>query len=189
MSRTNAILTSATAIILFLAGASIALAQPPTPAAERRIEVSAGYQVLHIPDETFPFGLNFDVSTRVRPSLDVTGEFGFARDEQTEPGVSGTLTFLNFGAGPRWRKDMGAYIPFVQLIAGGVRPSADRIVNGVTLQDTDWAFMLQPGAGIVVPLVNNVGVVGQLDYRRAFFAETGENEFRFIVGVRLAMRR
>jgi len=48
--------------------------------------------------------------------------------------------------------------------------------------------MLQPGAGVVVPMAHAFGVVGQVDYRRVFFRETGENEFRLFVGLRVTTR-
>jgi hypothetical protein len=58
-------------------------------------------------------------------------------------------------------------------------------VNGAKLNTGDWAFMLQPGVGVTVPMAGMIGVGGQLDYRRAFFSPESENEWRFIFGVRL----
>ena len=48
--------------------------------------------------------------------------------------------------------------------------------------------MLQPGVGVSVPAGDVVSVFGQADYRRAFFSEQGENEFRFTFGVRFGLR-
>jgi hypothetical protein len=78
--------------------------------------------------------------------------------------------------------------PFVQVLAGAVHPRSSLIVNGTPLDDNDWAFMLQPGVGVSVPAGNVVSVFGQADYRRAFFQEEGENEFRFSFGVRFGLR-
>jgi hypothetical protein len=174
--------------VVGLSTASAQTAQPAGSSGGPRIDVSAAYQVLHIPDETFPFGLNFDVSTAVRPSIDLVGEFGFARDDQNEPGITGSVRFFNIGGGPRWIRRIGSYAPFAQLIVGAVRPSADLVVNGVPRSDVDWAFMLQPGAGVAVPMAHAFSLVGQVDYRRAFFQEQGENELRFLIGVRVGVR-
>ncbi len=151
--------------------------------------VGVGYQVLHIPDETFPFGMNFDLSARILPSTSVVGEFGFATDDQNEPGVSGNLKFYNLAGGARWvasnDRSRGAVIPFAQVLVGAVRTDADLVVNGASFNAGDWAFMLQPGVGVTVPISSTIGVNGQVDYRRAFFSPESENEWRFVVGVRV----
>lgn len=170
--------------------ASQAAAQPTTHA----VDVSVGYQVLHIPDETYPFGINVDASGRIGMGLKAVGEFGWARDKQTEPGVSGTLNFVNWGGGVRWSPPIAARAsrrpidPYVQLLVGAVHADANLIVGGDASVDTgNWAFMLQPGAGVAVPIAPVVSAIGQVDYRRAFF-DNGENEFRFVIGVRFAPR-
>jgi hypothetical protein len=40
---------------------------------------------------------------------------------------------------------------------------------------------------VTVPISSMVGLVGQVDYRRAFFSQS-ENEVRFLFGVRLNPR-
>jgi Outer membrane protein beta-barrel domain len=152
------------------------------------VDASIGYQLLHIPDETYPFGFNVDVSRAMNDRWRLVGELGLAMDEQDEPGVSGDLSFFHFGAGPRLVAPMRHVQPFVQLLAGAVHPRASLLVNGAPIDDNDWAFMLQPGAGISVPVGDVVSVFGQGDYRRAFFREQGENEFRFSFGVRFGLR-
>lgn len=156
--------------------------------ASRSIDASIGYQMLHIPNQTYPVGFNVDVSRAMNDRWRLVGELGLAMDEQSESGVSGDLSFFHFGAGPRLVAPMRHVQPFVQLLAGAVHPRANLIVNGAPLDDNDWAFMLQPGAGINVPVGNVVSVFGQGDYRRAFFREEGENEFRFSFGVRFGLR-
>ena len=148
------------------------------------VDASIGYQLLHLPDETFPFGVNFDVSGALNSGWRAVGEFGFATDQQNEPGVSGDLKHYHFGAGPRVVGSMRYVQPFAQLLAGAVHTRA----NLNTTNDNDWAFMLQPGAGINIPAGNVVNIFGQADYRRAFFKEEGENEFRVSFGVRFAIR-
>jgi outer membrane protein with beta-barrel domain len=180
------------ASIVLALGAAPAAAQTAPAAGTNGVEVSAGYQLLHIPDETFPFGMNFDVSAPVTPAIHAVGEFGFATDNQSQPGVGGNVRLYNLGAGPRWRfadvttSAMRRPIePYVQVLLGAVRTDADLVVNGAAVNAGDWAFMLQPGAGVTVPLAPRIGVLGQVDYRRAFFSPDSENEFRFMLGVRI----
>ena len=192
-------LIGVTAIVISTVAPSPAAAQPATtPAAgepvPRALDVSVGYQVLHIPDETFPYGINVDASGRIGMGLKAVGEFGWARDEQSEPGVTGTtLNFVNWGGGVRWsppaaiRAGRPAIDPYVQLIVGAVHAGATVDIGNGSRETGNWAFMLQPGAGIAVPILPVMSAIGQVDYRRAFF-DNGENEFRFVVGVRFAPR-
>jgi hypothetical protein len=152
------------------------------------VDASIGYQLLHIPDETYPVGFNVDVSRAMTGRWRLVGELGLAMDEQNEPGISGDLNFFHFGGGPRLVAPMGRVQPFVQLLAGAVNARGDRIFNGVPIENDAWAFMLQPGAGISIPAGNVVSVFGQGDYRRAFFGPEGENEFRLSFGVRFGLR-
>jgi hypothetical protein len=150
-------------------------------------EVSAGYQVLHIPDETFPLGFVADAAGR-QAGWTGAAEFGWARDEQNEPGVAGHLTFINYGFGPRWNADTRGPRLFAQFLVGGVHTSAALALNAVPFAAADNAFMLQPGVGIVVPVSPVWGVVAQGDVRHVFFKDQGENEFRFLIGARFGIR-
>jgi hypothetical protein len=78
-------------IALIMLVPTVASGQTTSPA----WTVGVGYQVLHIPDETYPFGMNFDVAAPVVPSTSVVAEFGFATDDQNEPGITGNLKFYN----------------------------------------------------------------------------------------------
>ena len=175
-------------LIVMAAMASAATARAQSVPPLGGVSIGVGYQLLHIPDETFPFGMNFDVAAPITRMMHVVGEFGFATDDQTEPGVSGNLTMYNLGAGARWTMSnvisAPSVIPFAQLVVGVLRTDADLTQNGVPFHAADWAFMLQPGAGVTVPISPMIGVIGQVDYRRAFFSKS-ENEFRVMVGVRL----
>jgi len=42
----------------------------------------------------------------------------------------------------------------------------------------------KPGGGVVYKLNDNVGIVGQVDYRRVFADDEGFNAFRFVAGMR-----
>jgi hypothetical protein len=71
-----------------------------------------------------------------------------------------------------------------------VRTHADLVTTvGTRFIDGDNAFMLQPGAGVVVPLTRRIAAIGEGNYQRVFFKEYGgDNETRVFVGVRAAFR-
>jgi hypothetical protein len=177
---------------LWLFSAMVAGAAAPVSAQTMRtptVDASIGYQVLHLPDETFPVGWNVDVSRAMTDVWRLVGEFGMSHDDQTDGGVSGNLNYYHFGAGPRMTGHAGRVQPFVQVLGGAVHTRADLVLaNSGAFSDNDWAFMLQPGAGISIPVGNVVSVIGQADYRRVFFEEEGDNEFRVSFGVRFAFR-
>jgi hypothetical protein len=155
----------------------------------RPVSVEAAYQVLHIPDETFPAGWNAAVSVPVRAAWSVAGEVGMAHDNRNVPAASTSMNFWNFGVGPRWSSPQGgAAVIYGQLLAGGVHSSADVTLFGVRQNASDTVFMLQPGVGVIVPLSGRFGVLAGFDYRRAFFDPVSENEFRGVFGVRLNTR-
>jgi hypothetical protein len=163
-----------------------AVASPVSAQSRPPASIGIGYQILHIPDETYPFGITVDVVTPGSGGgLGLVADFGYARDQQTKQGVSGTLQFWNFGAGVRWTGVAGSATarPYVQLVLGGVHTNAHMTQGIVSFQDEDTVFMLQPGIGVVTG--GRVAVFAQLDYRRAYFTDTGENEVRGIVGVRI----
>src|SRR6185436_20714482 len=64
--------------------------------ATRNMDASIGYQMLHIPDETYPLGFNVDVSGAMNDRWRLVGELGWAKDEQNEPNVTGDLNFFHF---------------------------------------------------------------------------------------------
>ena len=52
---------------------------------------------------------------------------------------------------------------------------------------SDTALMLQPGVGVAIPFAGPWGAVAQVDYRRVFFKEAAENEYRFYLGLRVSV--
>src|SRR5688572_12119780 len=80
------------ALVLCTAATAAAQQAPaPQPAAQAgqslagplnpTFELTGGYQVLHVPDQTFPFGLNVD-GARHYGAFGLVGEVGFARDSE-----------------------------------------------------------------------------------------------------------
>src|SRR5262245_48221951 len=77
-------------------------------------ELSAGYQLLHVPDQTFPFGLNVD-GAKNWGDLGLAAEVGWSFDKDNDL----TSHVFNIGAGPRWSKrSKGRVWPFAQVLAG-----------------------------------------------------------------------
>ena len=62
------------------------------------VDASIGYQILHLPDETFPVGWNADVSGALNDMWRIVGEFGMSVDDQNEPGVSGNLKYYHLAS-------------------------------------------------------------------------------------------
>jgi Outer membrane protein beta-barrel domain len=175
-------------------------AAPAAPAAQSlagplnpTFELTGGYQVLHVPDQTFPFGLNVD-GARHYGSLGLVAEVGFARDSEDVTGGEASATAWNLGAGGRWTGfNPGRFWPFVQVLLGVEILSASAEIGGVEDSDTDTSFMLQPGVGVNVIGGDGWGIVGQIDYRRTFFDEPENtdnslnNQFRVFIGARMIL--
>ena len=151
-----------------------AFALVTTPAPAQSQSVTVGCQALHLPDDWVTAGVNVDVAKHVSSNWNIVGEFGLAHDG----GVEGTdgFSIYNFGGGVRWSASRSGPSPFAQLLAG-VQASTAAI-------DTDFAFMLQPGAGVHIPMGDRWGLSAQVDYRPVFYQEETVNEMRFVIGAR-----
>ncbi|HKT80390.1 MAG TPA: hypothetical protein VJP86_09220 [Vicinamibacterales bacterium] len=158
-------------------------------------ELSAGYQILNVPDQTFPFGLNVDGAKNFG-ALGLVAEIGWALDKSSDEtlGEDVTSQVWNFGAGPRYtaRPANSSIWPFAQVIVGGayLRNSVD--VGSVSVTNSATKFMIQPGGGAVILAGDGWGIVGQVDYRRVFLDEaedgdSGENDFRVFIGFRMIL--
>lgn len=202
--RTRAFTFCFPAVLVLCAVATAAAQQAPAvrPAAVQSpagtttptFELSGGYQVLHVPDQTFPFGLNVD-GARHYGALGLVAEIGFARDsEDIAGGGDASATAWNFGAGGRWtRFSSGRLWPFAQVLVGAEVMHISAEVSGVEDSDTDTSFMLQPGIGVNFIGGDGWGIVGQIDYRRTFFDEPDDvedsinNQFRVFIGARMIL--
>jgi hypothetical protein len=172
----------------FVAGAATPTAQTlPEP----HVDLSIGYQALHIPGQTYPIGIALGMSAGLNDTMRIVGEAGvsIARHTASTYGA-GTLTLYYYGAGPRVSASAGPVRFYGQLLSGGVRTHADLVTTaGARFIDGDNAFMLQPGAGVIVPLTRRMAAIGEGNYQRVFFKDYGgDNETRVFVGVRTALR-
>lgn len=147
-------------------------------------ELSAAYQFLHVPDQTFPFGLNVD-GLRHYGSLGAVAEIGWAYGNNDD-GIDIPTNMWNFGVGGRWTGFGSRRTwPYGQVIIGAA-------VGHGGGGDTATSFMVQPGVGATVVSGDGWGMFGQLDYRRTFFDEPDDaeginNHFRVLVGLRMIL--
>jgi hypothetical protein len=188
--------------VMILGSTSAAFAQgTPPPQTYPTWELSGGYQILHVPEETFPFGLNVDGAWNLSESLGLVAEIGFARksedfdngDLDDDGGGEFDLTIWNFGAGPRWNLRRSPKLwPYAQVLAGFAHARASADVLGVDADSSETRFMIQPGVGIDWVAGDGWGIIGAIDYRRVFLdeeehGESGENEFRVFLGARMIL--
>ena len=180
--------------VLVFAGALPVLAQD-TP----KVGVTIGYTTLRVSTNPctgcawnwYQFGFNLDGAVPVSDKWQAIVEFGYARHPFREDPLlhSGGLNAINAGAGLRWSGSNPSTAPFAQLVAGLHRDSYNGPKGLGLLTFTGPgipanSFMVQPGAGVVIPLKPGWGIVGQVDYRRVF-AEDPINAVRVVLGFRV----
>jgi hypothetical protein len=150
--------------------------------------LGVGYQALHLPDNWVTAGFNLDGAASVTEQLSIVGEFGLSHESAPGSGT-GQATLYHFGAGPRWSWPGRQVRPYVQAIAGAEVTAAEiSSGGGGTTEDSDTAFMLQPGAGVYVPVGIRWGAFAQADIRWVFFEGDADNQARLVFGVRFALR-
>lgn len=170
-----------------------ALAVFASPAAAQEaatVDLGAGYQYLQAPDsQSYPLGANVDVTGALFLGLRWVAEAGVSRDREKDDefGVTSTLMAVNYGGGLRFAPGRGRW-PYAQVVVGRHRDSftvnADDI--GDIISESRSTLMVQPGAGLAF----NVGrwrLFGQVDYRRIFYEEQEENDYRAVVGLRFRL--
>jgi len=158
---------------------------PPMPPTD----LSIGYQTLHVPGQTYPVGVAAGLTHGITDILRIAAEVGLSVDQDSASTLNGTLTFYQYGVGPRLIASSGRVLPFAQLLIGGVHSRADLTQSGGTAFSASAnAFMLQPGAGVIVAVSRTFGVMGAINYRRAFFQGDPDNETTAFAGVRIAFR-
>jgi hypothetical protein len=171
--------------------ALILVAAAAEPAAAQRLDVGAAYQYLRVSGsgetESFPVGLNVDVSIPLAGALSAVGEVGWARrSESYEDLFTEKRTRLNFGGGIRWT--LGASIrPWVQAILGALRASTTIEFQGDDIaDDTTTDFLVGTDGGVTLP-VSGFDLFGAAGYRRIFSEDAGINGFRVLAGVRFGI--
>jgi hypothetical protein len=167
--------------VLALAVAGAAMPASAQTLRTPNVEIGAGLQFLHIPDQTYPFGWNIDLSGPISDHERVrwVGDGGMARDN---PLPVETLTFYHIGAGVRFMPAQRRHAaPYIQFVGGAANTR-----NGATNVGL-WGPMFQPGIGVSVPVNRFLNLVGQGDYRLAVFNGQMDNEFRIMAGARFML--
>src|SRR5258708_11164563 len=144
---------------------------------EPHVDLSLGYQALHIPGQTYPIGVALGISAGLNDTVRIVGEAGvsIARHTASTYGA-GTLTLYHYGAGPRVSASAGPVLFYGQLLGGGVRTHADLVTTaGTRFIDGDNAFMLQPGVGVIVPLTRRIAAIGEGNYQPLLFKDYGRD--------------
>ena len=165
---------------------------PPYVPGTPTYEMTGGYQLLHLRDTTFPFGLNVD-GARHYGSFGLVAEIGFAIDSEDEGDVELSSSAWNFGVGGRWTGfNSGPVWPFAQVLMGLGVLHTNLEVAGLEANETETSFMLQPGVGVNFVVADGFGLVFQVDYRRTFFeeledVEDSNNQFRVFIGARMIL--
>jgi hypothetical protein len=180
-------------LALVLAMAPNAAAQGPKMTTSPTYELSAGYQFLHLPDQSFPFGLAIDGAMH-RGSLGLIAEGGWALHSDDEDDVDLTTNMWHIGAGARWT-GFGARRawPYAQVLVGAAIAHTSAEIAGFDASDTEASFLVQPGVGVTFVAGDGWGIFGQVDYRRTFFDEPDDvedsinNQFRVFVGARMIL--
>lgn len=167
-----------------------------TPAAAQgsatpTIDLGVGYQYLAgTDDQTYPVGVNVDVTGAFLLGLRWVGEVGFARDRATDnqADVTATLMAVNYGGGLRLAPGRGRW-PYVQVIVGQHRDSYTLNAEGIgdLITTSQSTLMVQPGVGLGFN-VGRLRVFGQADYRRIYYEAGEENNYRAVVGLRFRLR-
>ena len=169
------------AAVLFIGFALPVAAQTPAPGPE----VGVGYQLLHVPGDNSDFGFNVDIAVPRNEVWSIIGELGWSRFEEDVDGNGdlddASADVLHFGGGARFNWPFTPRVTgYVQAIAGIERAAGEF--------DTDFAFMLQPGGGVVVSVGDRWGVFVQGDLRPVFFREELDEQSRLVIGARFTLR-
>jgi hypothetical protein len=180
-------------LVLGLGMFSSAAAQSAMTTTSPSYELSAGYQFLHLPDQSFPFGLAIDAAMH-RGRLGLIAEGGWSLHSEDEDGFDLTTNMWHIGAGARFSGFGPRRLwPYGQVLVGAAIAHTSVEFAGVDESDTETSFMVQPGVGFTFVAGDGWGIFGQVDYRRTFFDEPDDvddsvnNQFRLFVGARMIL--
>lgn len=167
--------------------------QPSLTSAAPKWEVTGGYQLLHVPEQTFPFGLNLDGAWNLSPNFGLVAEGGWAMKSEDEDGVDADLHAWTIGVGPRWNmRNSPRLWPYGQVLVGALHARSSATVLGEEFDSSATRFMVQPGVGVNWVAGDGWGIVGAVDYRRVVLdededGESGENQVRVFLGIRMIL--
>ena len=147
------------------------------------VELSGGYNFLRVQfedfedEKSFPAGWYVDVASNVTEMIGIVGQIGGNYKTLFDTVDTSLHRFLG-GVRVSSRTNQQV-VPFVQVLAGGIRSSFEAF--GESESQTDGA--LQIGGGVNLMPNDSVGIRVGADYLRVFDEDEGVNVFRFAVGV------
>jgi len=181
-----------------------------------RMDVGVYYQGAWADEKLYRYGFDVDGSVPINGSLSILAELGWARHSIEEilrspstgdplPSSHANYNFVNYGGGVRWIRRSEGISPFVQVVVGIQRDVFDTGSGpafGILVDQkfTRNSFQVQPGAGVVIPINETIGMVAQVDFRSVFIdrdalpaafsaaRSIGKNYVRYIVGLRVNQR-
>ena len=147
-----------------------------------RIDVSGSYLFLRdeLVDQNMQ-GWLLSVSGIVSSSFAIVGEVGGSYKGLDVLGTNiANISMHSFLGGPRFMaRGTPNMTPFGQVLAGVVRGSFSAFGEG----DSGTRFALQPGGGVDLWFMKNIGVRIGGDYRHIFGVDQDDNQFRFHAGL------
>jgi hypothetical protein len=145
------------------------------------------------PGTTFPFGLAVDMAFNAG-TFGFVAEGGWSRRSESHDVDDVQFDFWHAGAGVRWSRHVNPRLrPYAQFLVGAAFHDVSGSIAGLDQSDTTAHFFWQPGGGVNIALNNRMGIFGAVDYRHVSLDEdtegnSGLNEIRLLVGVRLSFR-
>jgi hypothetical protein len=141
-----------------------------------KVDVSGGYNLLHVPDQTLPGGWYADVAGNVTPVVGVVGQVTGNYKNIDVAGLSVKERIHTFMGGVRVNAPSASgVVPFGQALFGDAHFSGD--------QASSDDAALQLGGGVkFMPAGSTVGAQVGIDYVR-IFGDADSNAFRFAAGV------
>jgi opacity protein-like surface antigen len=183
----------------------LGLAVPAFAQSAPKTEVSGGYQFLNFSlegeNESMPKGWYFDVAGNLSPLFGVVfqvgGNYKTFEESFTLGGVTSTASadfkVHEFLGGVRVNvRSRPAFVPFAQVLAGGINGSVEvsstTTIPGsapIAFNDSESGtnFALEVGGGVNFGLTSAVGLRVGADYLRVFAEDNGANLFRLNIGI------
>lgn len=177
-------------------------AHTTSSSAKEGVQVSAGYlyQGSQATFEGGQFGLSggrADVLLPFKRHVGLVGEFSGVRTGNI-PGAGTGLTLETYMAGPRFSvpihrtREAARFVPFAQVLFGGVHASDGLFPSGLTVKNSANSFAMSAGGGLQVGLNRRFSLrVLQAEYlytRLPNLLDGYQNSYRIGAGVVLRFR-
>jgi len=157
-------------------------------------EGSVAYHRLRVGEDLFRLGWLADVGFNIGDTFSIVGEVsGLHRREQAF-GIALATDLFGFVGGPRIIARLGPICPYAQFLVGALVS-----INRVSAEELDEFYrttapVAQPGAGIMIRLGSNWGLVGAVDRRYRIASLLGnatsedQKEMRIVAGVHFGFK-